>query len=59
MHDTPAKLHPHRGRLLLVGDRHETFPRLEAAVMRPVISETPDEVSTALAALGVPPLRCT
>ena len=58
MHDTPARLRPHRGRLLLVGDTRETFPRLEAAVIKPTIFKTPDEVLTALAALVVRLLRC-
>lgn len=59
MHDTPVTLRPQRGRLLLVGDRCKTLPRLEAAVIKPTIVETPDEVLTALAPLGMPLLRCT
>jgi hypothetical protein len=58
MHDTAAKLRLQRPRLLPVGNRRETFPRLEEAVINPTIFKTPDEVLTALAASVVRLLRC-
>ena len=59
MHDTAAKLRLQRARLLPIGNRRETFPRLEAAVINLTIFKTPDEVVTALAASVVRLLRCT